>query len=52
MGNNASYRVADFGTVEIKIFDGVIRMLGDMRHIPNLTTNLISMSDSKGYIHW
>ena len=51
MGNNASCKVAGIGTIRIKMFDGVVRTLGDVRHVPNLKRNLISLStiDAKGY---
>ena len=37
--------------IQIKMFDGVVRTLGNMRHIPHLKRNMISLSilDSKGY---
>ena len=33
------------------MFDGVVRILGDVRYVPNLKRNLISLStlDEKGY---
>ena len=51
MGNNASCKVAGIGTICIKMFDGVVRTLGDVRHVPDLKRNLISLStlDTKGY---
>ena len=51
MGNNASCKTAGLGTVYIRMFDGVVRTLGDVRHVPNLKRNLISLStlDAKGY---
>ena len=51
MGNNASCRIAGIGTVRVKMFDGTIRTLGDVRHVPDMKRNLISLStlDSKGY---
>ncbi|KAK5795348.1 hypothetical protein PVK06_036610 [Gossypium arboreum] len=51
MGNNASYKIAGVGTIKIKMFHGVVRTLSDVRHIPELKRNLISLStlDSKGY---
>ena len=51
MGNNASCKIAGIGMVRIKMFDGVVRTLGDVRHIPDLKRNLISLStlDLKGY---
>ncbi|KAG8474939.1 hypothetical protein CXB51_031653 [Gossypium anomalum] len=51
MGNNASCKIAGVGTIKVNMFDGVIRTLSDMRHVPELKRNLISLStlDSKGY---
>ncbi|KAG8499473.1 hypothetical protein CXB51_005963 [Gossypium anomalum] len=51
MGNNASYKIAGVGTIKVKMFDGVVRTLSDVRHVPELKRNLISLStlDSKGY---
>ncbi|KAK5772363.1 hypothetical protein PVK06_048648 [Gossypium arboreum] len=39
------------GTINVKMFDGVVRTLSDVRHVPELKRNLISLStlDSKGY---
>ena len=51
MGNNASCKVVGIGTIHIKMFDGVVRTLGDVKHVPNLTRNLVFLStlDAKGY---
>ena len=51
MGNNASYKIVGIGTVKIKMFDGIVTTLNDVRHVLNLKRNLISLStlDSKGY---
>ena len=51
MGNDARCKVIGIGTVKIKMFDGVVRILSDVRHIPDLTKNLISLGtlDSLGY---
>ncbi|CAN1182465.1 Retrovirus-related Pol polyprotein from transposon TNT 1-94 [Linum perenne] len=51
MGDNSSCKVAEIGSVQIKMFDGAVRTLTDVRHIPDLKRNLISLStlDSKGY---
>ena len=51
MGNDASYRVFEIGNIRVKIFDGVIRALCDVRHIPYLRKNLISLGtlDSNGF---
>ena len=51
MGNNAPRKIVGIGTVRIKMFDGVVRTLGDVRHVPDLKKNLISLStlDAKRY---
>ena len=51
MGCYASCKVAGIGIIHIKMFDGVVRTLGDVIHVPDLKRNLISLStlDAKGY---
>ncbi|KAG8473176.1 hypothetical protein CXB51_035117 [Gossypium anomalum] len=51
MGNNDSCKIAGVGTIKVKMFDGVFKTLSDVRHVPELKRNLISLStvDSKGY---
>jgi Integrase core domain. len=51
MGDDTPCEVAGIGTVQIKMFDGCIRTLLDVRHIPNLKRSLISLCtlDRKGY---
>ncbi|KAL6347533.1 hypothetical protein AAG906_026057 [Vitis piasezkii] len=51
IGNNASCKIAGIGTVIIKMFDGVVRTLGDVKHVSDVKRNLISLStlDSKEY---
>ncbi|KAG8501335.1 hypothetical protein CXB51_003507 [Gossypium anomalum] len=51
MENNASCKIAGIGMIKVKMFDGVVKTLGDVRHVPELKRNLISLSivDSKGY---
>ncbi|KAG8478363.1 hypothetical protein CXB51_028111 [Gossypium anomalum] len=51
MGNNASCKIAGVGTIKVKMFDGVVRTLSDVRHVLELKRKLISLStlDSKGY---
>ncbi|KAG8500272.1 hypothetical protein CXB51_004359 [Gossypium anomalum] len=51
MGNNTSFKITGVGTIKVKMFDGVVRTLSDVRHVPELKRNLISLStlDSKGY---
>ncbi len=43
MGNDATCLVIEIGTVKIKMFDGVVRVLEDVRHISDLRMNLISL---------
>ncbi|KAG8480196.1 hypothetical protein CXB51_024912 [Gossypium anomalum] len=51
MGNNTSCKIAGVGTIKVKMFDGVVRTLSDVRYVPELKRNLISLStlDLKGY---
>ncbi|KAL5563946.1 hypothetical protein UlMin_033693 [Ulmus minor] len=51
MGNDAICKVIGIGTVKIKMHDGLVRTLGNVRHIPELKKNLISLGtlDSLGY---
>lgn len=50
MGNNASCMITGTGIVQIKMFDGVIRTLGDVMHVLDVKKSLISLCtlDSKG----
>ena len=54
MGNNASCKLLGIGIVHIKMFDGVVCPLGDVKHVLDLKRNLISLStiDAKGYKYW
>ncbi|KAG8478679.1 hypothetical protein CXB51_028516 [Gossypium anomalum] len=51
MRNNASCKIVGVGTIKVKMFDGVVRTLSGIRHVPELKRNLILLStlDSKGY---
>ena len=51
MGNDASCKVARIGNIRIKMFDGVVRTLCDVRHVPDLRKNLISLGtlDCNGF---
>ena len=51
MDYDAPCKIVGVGTIRIKMFDRIVRTLGDVKHIPNLKMNLISLStlDSKGY---
>ena len=43
MNNDVSCKVARIGNIKIKMFDGVVRTLCDVRHVPDLRKNLISL---------
>ncbi|KAH9687838.1 hypothetical protein KPL70_014918 [Citrus sinensis] len=43
MGNDSSCRVVGRGLIRLKMFDGMIRELRDVRHVPDLKRNLISL---------
>ena len=48
MGNDASCSVFRMGNIRVKMFDGVIRMLCDVRHVPDLRKNMISLGTLDG----
>lgn len=52
IGNNPTCKVVGIGTVKIKMWDGVIYMLSDVRHVPALKKNLISLGslDANGCV--
>jgi len=43
MGNNVACKIIGIGTVKIKMYDGIIRTFGNVRHVPALKKNLISL---------
>ena len=43
MGNNMACKSVGMGTVRIKMFDGAVRTLTEVRHVPDLRKSLISM---------
>jgi GAG-pre-integrase domain/Integrase core domain len=43
LGNDYLCKIVDVGTIRIKMHDGIIRTLMGVRHIPDLTKNLISL---------
>jgi hypothetical protein len=51
MGNNVAYKIVGIGTIRIRVHDGIVRTLTNVRHIPDLKKNLISLGtlDSLGY---
>ena len=50
MGNDHVCRTEGIGTVKLKLHDGVVRTLMEIRYIPDLKKNLISLGslDSNG----
>ena len=51
MSNDSTCKMTGIGSVQIKMFDGVIRKLNDVRYVPDLKKNLISLGvlDASGY---
>ena len=47
MDNNAQCNVIGIDIVKIKTHDGVVRTLSNVRHIPNLNRNIISLGTLK-----
>ncbi|KAG8497386.1 hypothetical protein CXB51_008630 [Gossypium anomalum] len=46
MENNASCKIADVGTIKVKMFDGVVRTLSDVRHGSTVTGDAVVASSS------
>lgn len=44
MGNNASCEVTRIGFIRLKMHNGIIRELPNVRHVPELKRSLISLS--------
>ena len=51
MGNDSNSKVIKIGIVKVKIFDGVVRALSNVKHVPKLRKSLISLGvlDNLGY---
>lgn len=52
MGNDLCYKVIVKGVARLKMFDGMLKELRDVKHVPELKGNLISlgMLDKIGYL--
>ncbi|KAK2997512.1 hypothetical protein RJ639_025981 [Escallonia herrerae] len=50
MGNDVACKVVGISSIQIRMHDGIVRTLIDVRHVPELRTNLISLGtlDSNG----
>jgi hypothetical protein len=42
MGNDMAYKIVGIGTIKIKMHDGIVRTLTEVRHVPELKKNHIS----------
>ena len=53
MGDNTSCQVRGIRDIQLKMFDGVTRLLRNVRYFPKLRRNLISLGqlDSMGYTY-
>src|SRR5665811_903002 len=53
MGNDQPCRIEGIGSIKIQMFDGVVRTLTNVRYIPDMRKNLISLGilDTKG-LEW
>ena len=51
MGNNMTCKVVGIGTVRIQMYDGIVRTMTNVRHMPDLVKTFLSLStfDSQGY---
>ena len=43
MGDDHTCQLVDKGTVRIRMYDGILRELKEVRYIPHMTKNLISV---------
>lgn len=43
MGNNTVCKIAGIGTIKFRLHDGMMRTLSNVRYIPELKRNLISL---------
>ena len=49
MADDLSVKTTGIGTVKVKMFDGVVRTLVKVRHVPQLRRSLISLGGGFGY---
>ena len=51
MGNDVTCNIVGIGSIQLKMFDGTNKILTDVRHVPELRKNLISLGvlDTNGY---
>src|SRR4051812_30321026 len=41
MGNNAECRVIGIGSIRMRMFDGEVRTVANVRHVPEMSSNLL-----------
>ena len=51
MGNNETCKIVGIGSVHVRCHDGIMRTITEVRHVPDLKKNLISLGtlDKQGY---
>jgi hypothetical protein len=51
MGNSIPCKIVGVGSIRIRMFNGIVMELMDVRYVPELKSNLISLGvlDSCGY---
>ena len=51
MGNDHVLEIVGIGTMKIKMFDGIIHTIGEVRHVNGLKKNILFLGqmDSHGY---
>jgi hypothetical protein len=51
MGNDARYKAIGLGTIKVRMFDGIVKIFTNVKYVPDLKKNLISLGtlDSLGY---
>ena len=43
MGNDSPCKTVGRGIVQVKMYDGIVRILSNVHYVPNLTKNFISL---------
>src|SRR3954464_7748960 len=43
MGNNAECKVVGIGSIRMRMFDGEVRTVANVRHVPEVSSNLLSL---------
>ena len=45
MGDNHALKIVGIGTIKIKMYDGIIRIIQGVRHVTGLKKNLLSLEE-------